>query len=64
MFQCTKHIGAPDTVSFTAVVMDSVHCRGGNDGIIVVSNISGGSAPYYTTISGPVAGKKDSTQRR
>ncbi|MDX8338699.1 T9SS type A sorting domain-containing protein [Draconibacterium sp. IB214405] len=54
-------ITSPDTLTFDAVVLDSVHCKGSDEGVVVVSNIAGGTAPYLTSISGPVVGTKDST---
>ncbi|MBN2634822.1 MAG: T9SS type A sorting domain-containing protein [Prolixibacteraceae bacterium] len=54
----TETVDPPVDITYSAVIMDSVHCRGGNDGIIVVSGFAGGLAPYVTTLSGPVAGTK------
>ena len=54
-------ITSPDTLTFDLAVVDSVHCKGSDEGIVEVTNIDGGTAPYMTTISGPVTATKDST---
>lgn len=54
----TGIVAPPVDITYNAVIMDSVHCNGGNDGIIVVSGFAGGLAPYVTTLSGPVTGTK------
>ena len=56
----TVVINAPDTVTATAEVTTDVLCNGGDNGVITVSNMSGGTVDsiYNVTIS-PAMGVKD-----
>ena len=39
-------VGAPSELEGVAIVLDSVHCNGSNEGVIEVTSVLGGVAPY------------------
>ncbi|WP_297092432.1 T9SS type A sorting domain-containing protein [uncultured Draconibacterium sp.] len=44
-------INQPDSLIGVAVIVDSVHCNGSDEGIIEVTSVSGGTAPYELILS-------------
>jgi hypothetical protein len=53
-FQPTSACSAPCTGTVTATVTQTTStCAGANDGVLTVSNASGGTNPYTYTIAGP-----------
>ncbi|WP_347838551.1 T9SS type A sorting domain-containing protein [uncultured Draconibacterium sp.] len=44
-------VGAPSELEGVAIIVDSVHCNGSDEGVIEVTSVTGGVAPYELVLS-------------